>query len=148
MLHQRRFVVGAAVIAAAVAYLVYAGIRTTSTYYFEMDEFVTSKASHDGEDLRVKGWVRAGSMHWDPRTNELAFELARKDGTEAVPVAYRGILPDMFSEGREVVVEGRYGQGALAAKQIMTSCPSKYEPQKTESQKREQQTKEGQPPAA
>ena len=121
MLHQRRFVVGAAVIAAAVAYLVYAGIRTTSTYYFDMDEFVTSKASHDGEELRVKGWVRAGSMHWDPRTNELAFELARKDGTEPVPVAYRGILPDMFSEGREVVVEGRYGQGALAAKQIMTS---------------------------
>jgi cytochrome c-type biogenesis protein CcmE len=143
MLQQRRFVVGAAVIAAAVAYLVYAGIRTTSTYYFDMDEFVTSKASHDGEDLRVKGWVRAGSMRWDPRTNELAFELARKDGTEPVPVAYRGILPDMFSEGREVVVEGRYGQGALAAKQIMTSCPSKYEPQKTE-----QQTKEGQPPAA
>ena len=71
-------------------------------------------------------------MQWDPRTNELAFELARKDGTEPVPVAYHGILPDMFAEGREVVVEGRYGQGALAAKQIMTSCPSKYEPQKTE----------------
>jgi cytochrome c-type biogenesis protein CcmE len=148
MLHQRRFVVGAAVIAGAVAYLVYAGIRTTSMYYFEMDEFVVSKAAHDGEDLRVKGWVRAGSMHWDPRTNELAFELARKDGTEPVPVAYRGILPDMFSEGREVVVEGRYGQGALSAKQIMTSCPSKYEPQKAEPQKTELQTREAQPPAA
>jgi len=60
-----------------------------------------------------------------------------------VPVAFRGILPDMFSEGREVVVEGHYGQGALAAKQIMTSCPSKYEPQKTELQ-----TREAQPPAA
>jgi len=148
MLNQRRFIIGSVVIAAAVAYLVYAGIRNTSTYYFEMDEFVARKASHDGEDLRVKGWVRSGSMRWDPRTNELAFDLARKDGTEPVPVAYRGILPDMFSEGREVVVEGRYGQGALAAKQIMTSCPSKYEPQKTESQKTEQQTKEGQPPAA
>ena len=32
MLNQRRFVISAAVIAAAVAYLVYAGIRTTSTY--------------------------------------------------------------------------------------------------------------------
>jgi cytochrome c-type biogenesis protein CcmE len=45
-----------------------------------------------------------------------------------VPVAYRGILPDMFSAGREVVVEGRYGGGALTARQILTSCPSKYEP--------------------
>ena len=130
MLNQRRFIIGSVVIAAAVAYLVYAGIRNTSTYYFEMDEFVARKASHDGEDLRVKGWVRSGSMRWDPRTNELAFDLARKDGTEPVPVAYRGILPDMFSEGREVVVEGRYGGGSLTAKQIMTSCPSKYEAQK------------------
>ncbi len=134
MLHKRRFLLGALVIAAAVSYLVYAGIRSTSTYYFEMDEFLARRASHDGEDLRVKGWVRAGTMRWDPRTNELAFELARQDGSEPVPVAYKGILPDMFSEGREVVVEGRYGLGTLAAKQIMTSCPSKYEPQKVEGQ--------------
>ena len=104
MLHQRRFVVGAAIIAAAVAYLVYAGIRTTSTYYFEMDEFVSSKASHDGEDLRVKGWVRAGSVRWDASTNELAFELARQDGSEPVPVAYTGILPDMFADGQLVMI--------------------------------------------
>ena len=44
-----------------------------------------------------------------------------------IPVAFQGILPDMFAEGREVVVEARYQDGSLAAKQIMTSCPSKYE---------------------
>lgn len=129
MLNQRRFLVGAVVIAAAVSYLVYAGIRSTSTYYFEMDEFVARRAAHDGEDLRVKGWVRSGTMRWTPQTNELAFDLARQDGTDPVPVAYRGILPDMFAEGREVVVEGRYDGGRIAARQIMTSCPSKYEPQ-------------------
>lgn len=127
MLNQRRFIVGAVVIAAAVSYLVYAGIRTTSQYYFEIDEFLEARTQHEGEDLRVKGWVRDGSMKWDARTNDLVFELARKDGADPVPVAYNGILPDMFSEGREVVVEGHYGAGSLAAKQIMTSCPSKYE---------------------
>jgi len=127
MLNQRRFIVGAVVIAAAVSYLVYAGIRTTSQYYFEIDEFVEARGDHEGEDLRVKGWVRDGSMKWDARTNDLSFDLARKDGADPVPVAYNGILPDMFAEGREVVVEGHYGAGALAAKQIMTSCPSKYE---------------------
>jgi cytochrome c-type biogenesis protein CcmE len=127
MLNHRRFIVGAVLIAAAVSYLVWAGIRSTSTYYFEMDEFVARRANHEGEDLRVKGWVRAGTMQWDARTNALAFELARKDGTEGVPVAFGGILPDMFAEGREVVVEGRWGDGKIAAKQIMTSCPSKYE---------------------
>ena len=84
MLHQRRFIVGAAVIAAAVAYLVYAGIRTTSMYYFEMDEFLASKRGARGRGpARRRAGCGAGSMHWDPRTNELAFELARKDGTDA-----------------------------------------------------------------
>jgi cytochrome c-type biogenesis protein CcmE len=128
MLNRRRFIVGAVLIAAAVSYLVYAGIRTTSMYYFDMDEFLTNRSAHVGEDLRVKGWVREGSMQWDPSTNALSFDLAKQDGSQPVPVTYKGILPDMFAAGREVVVEGRYTGGALAAKQIMTSCPSKYEP--------------------
>src|SRR2546430_4939285 len=97
-------------------------------YYFELGEFVARRDGLVGETLRVKGWVKQGSVSWDAHTNELAFELATKDGGSPVPVAYRGIRPDMFSEGREVVVEGRYQQGGLAARQIMTSCPSKYEP--------------------
>jgi cytochrome c-type biogenesis protein CcmE len=129
MLNQRRFIVGAILIAAAVSYLVYAGIKTTSIYYFEMDQFLTQRSAHAGEDLRVKGWVRTGSIQWDAATSSLAFELARKDGTDPVPVSYKGILPDMFAEGREVVVEGRYETPGLRAKQIMTSCPSKYEAQ-------------------
>jgi cytochrome c-type biogenesis protein CcmE len=127
MLNQRRFIVGAVLIAAAVSYLVYAGIKSTSIYYFEMDEFLARRTAHAGEDLRVKGWVKGGTIQWDAATNRLAFDLARKDGSEPVPVAYTGILPDMFAEGREVVVEGRYEAPGFRAKQIMTSCPSKYE---------------------
>ncbi len=128
MLNRRRFVVGAVLIAAAVSYLVYAGIRTTSMYYFDLAEFLARRAALGGETLRVKGWVRHGSVDRNPSTNELRFDLAEKDDTSAVPVSYRGIMPDMFAEGREVVVEGRYDGQSLAARQIMTSCPSKYEP--------------------
>ena len=128
MLNRRRFIVGAVLIAAAVSYLVYAGIRTTSMYYFELGEFLTRRDALAGETLRVKGWVRHGTVDRNPSTNELRFELARQDDTSPVPVSYRGIMPDMFAEGREVVVEGRYDGHGLAARQIMTSCPSKYEP--------------------
>ena len=131
MLEKRRFIVGAVLIAAAVSYLIYAGVRTTSMYYFNLDEFLASRDAHADEDLRVKGWVRHGSMRWDARTNDLAFELAHQDDSTPVVVAYHGVLPDMFAEGREVVIEGRYTGGRLAARQIMTSCPSKYEPAKT-----------------
>ena len=88
-----------------------------------------------GQDLRVKGWVKQGTMQWDAATNRLAFDLSRKDGSEPVPVAYTGILPDMFAEGREVVVEGRYESPGLKAKQIMTSCPSKYEAEREQGAK-------------
>ena len=128
MLNRRRFIVGAVLITAAVSYLVYAGIRTTSMYYLELPEFVARRDELAGETLRVKGWVRHGSVDRTVATNELRFELARQDDTGGVPVAYRGIMPDMFAEGREVVVEGRYDGRALSARQIMTSCPSKYEP--------------------
>jgi cytochrome c-type biogenesis protein CcmE len=128
VLNRRRFIVGAVLIAAAVSYLVYAGIRTTSMYYFNVDEFLARRDSHVGEAIRVHGWVRPGTMRWDAKTNDLAFEVARKDDSGATPVVYRGVLPDMFAEGREVVIEGRWQEGRLAAQQIMTSCPSKYEP--------------------
>ena len=62
MLNRRRFVVGAVLIAAAVSYLVYAGIRTTSMYYFELPEFLARRDGLSGETLRVKGWVRHGSV--------------------------------------------------------------------------------------
>jgi cytochrome c-type biogenesis protein CcmE len=130
MLNRRRFVVGAALIALAVSYLVYAGIRTTSMYYFEMDEYLAARSTHAGEPMRVKGWVRSGTMQWDPATNKLAFELARQDGSGGVAVSYQGILPDMFAEGREVVVEGRDEGPVFHARQVMTSCPSKYEPER------------------
>ncbi len=130
MLNQRRFVVGAVFIAAAVGWLVYAGIRSTSMYYFNIHDFVPIQAQHAGEDLRVHGWVRGGSMKWDPQTNELRFDVAQQDGSTPIPVAYRGVLPDMFAEGREVVVEARWDGTTLGAKQIMTSCPSKYEAKK------------------
>lgn len=127
MLNHRRFLVGALLITAAVAYLVYAGIQTTSMYYFNIEDFTAIRAKHVGQDLRVHGWVGNGSVKWDPATNHLEFQLVRKNGEDPVPVTYGGVLPDMFAEGREVVVEAHYANDTLTARQIMTSCPSKYE---------------------
>lgn len=95
-----------------------------------IDEFVAQKEALANEGVRVAGRVRDGTMHWDPRTLSLRFELADfKAPKNAVEVRYTGILPDMFAEGRDVIVEGKYGNnGIFQAHTIMTSCPSKYEP--------------------
>lgn len=134
---KSKFFIGVLVIVGAVGYLIYTGIRETSTYYLTIEEFLPKREALANEGVRVAGRVQAGSIRWDPKDLRLSFVLGPfKDGASdhpaGVPVHYQGILPDMFAEGRDVIVEGRYGaESALAAKTIMTSCPSKYEPEKS-----------------
>lgn len=134
MSKQRQFLIGIALIVGAVGYLMYTSIRETSLYYLTIEEFTTKKATLTNEGVRVAGRVGTGSMNWDPKDLRLQFLLGSfKEGepAQAVPVHYQGILPDMFAEGRDVIVEGRYShENILEAKTIMTSCPSKYEAEK------------------
>lgn len=128
MSKHRRFAIGAAIIVAAVAYLVYTGIRETSVYYLTIDEFLSRREAVAGEGLRVAGRVGADSMHWNASTLDLRFRLASFDGQNGVDVTYNGVLPDMFAEGRDVIVEGTYAHdGVFRARTLLTSCPSKYE---------------------
>ena len=127
------------------AYLVYAGIRETSVYYLKIDEFTAKKEALVGEAVRVAGRVQHGTVQWDARTLDLRFTLgafsaegdAENDAAKGdevtvppMPVEYAGILPDMFAEGRDVIVQGVYhADGKFVADTILTSCPSKYEPE-------------------
>ncbi len=128
MERNRRFIVGASIIVAAVAYLVYTGIRETSVYYLTIEELLSRREAVAGEGLRVAGRVGAKSVAWNPATLELKFRLANFEDTDGVPVAYNGVLPDMFAEGRDVIVEGTYARdGSFHARTLLTACPSKYE---------------------
>ena len=46
---------------------------------------------------------------------------------KGIRVHYRGVLPDTFDKGAEVIVEGRMEGADFNAKTLMTKCPSKYE---------------------
>ena len=125
---NRRFIIGASIIVAAVAYLVYTGIRETSVYYLTIDELLSRREAVAGEGLRVAGRVGANSVNWNAATLDLKFRLANFEDKDGVPVAYNGVLPDMFAEGRDVIVEGTYANdGSFHARTLLTACPSKYE---------------------
>lgn len=125
---NRRFVIGACLIVAAVAYLVYTGIRETSVYYLTIDEFLARREAVANEGIRVAGRVGGAGYRYDPSTLDLRFRLASFDEHDGVDVEYNGVLPDMFAEGRDVIVEGVYRPGGtFHAHTLLTSCPSKYE---------------------
>ena len=146
MSSKLRFVIGAGLIVFAIGYLIFAAVRNTSEYYLTVNEVGARQARLNGQMLRVAGRVKPGSISWDPATLTLAFAIVsppNPDGSPAIkpvaaadPAEFRVIehgepKPDMFAPGRDVIVEGRLGQnGIIQARQVLTSCPSKYAPKK------------------
>ena len=129
MQRKKRFFLGGVLLAAAVGYLVYTAVSETSVYYLTIDEFIQRKEAFANEGVRVAGRVGKGTVQWDAKSLNLQFAMVdfRSPG-RGVPVSYTGILPDMFAEGRDVIIEGKYGtDGVFRAHTVLTSCPSKYQ---------------------
>jgi cytochrome c-type biogenesis protein CcmE len=138
-----RFLFGAALIAIAIAYLIVAAVRNTAEYYLTVNEVKSRQTELKGQMLRVAGRVKPGTISWDPQTLTLAFALmptpaVSQPGVKPVaatdPPAFSVICrgqpkPDMFAANRDVIVEGRLtADGSIQARQVLTSCPSKYVP--------------------
>jgi cytochrome c-type biogenesis protein CcmE len=140
-----RFAIGTSLIIAAIGYLIVTAVRNTSEYYMTVSEVSAQRTQLIGQSLRVAGRVQPGTISWDPETLTLAFGLMQPppgDGAAAVkPVAAiadgpsfhvicRGEpKPDMFAPNRDVIVEGSLApNGTIEARQVLTSCPSKYTP--------------------
>jgi cytochrome c-type biogenesis protein CcmE len=107
---QRRLVlVGSslAVLAIAVA-LVLSALRD-SIVFFNTPTDVVEKHVGVGTRIRLGGLVKPGTVVRDNATAR--FEIA--DANHAIPVAYTGILPDLFREGQGVVAEGALDTAGL-----------------------------------
>jgi cytochrome c-type biogenesis protein CcmE len=118
-----KFLVGGLVIAAALAYMIYAGVTQSAVYFVTPSELGASAVA--GRAYRLGGMVAGGSLHWEPRTLSLTFTLS--DGKASVPVRHTGAPPDLFGEGRGAVVEGSWSaDGYFRATQIMAKHSEEY----------------------
>jgi cytochrome c-type biogenesis protein CcmE len=123
---QLKLLIGVVVIAACVGYLIYGGIQETIVYFVTPSELHAKGASAYGKSLRLGGLVKAGSWTKEPGTLVHSFELV--DDASTVKVAFRGIPPDLFGEGRGALVEGSYSpDGVFQAKTILAKHSEDYE---------------------
>jgi cytochrome c-type biogenesis protein CcmE len=121
------FVAGVAVFILALAYLVYGGIQQGATYWVTVGELRHGSGAGPQARVRLGGTVAPGSVAWDASHEHLRFAVT--DGAESIPVRYSGVVPDIFSEGRQVVVEGGLtADGTFAAVTLLAKCPTKYNP--------------------
>jgi len=123
MSRRAKFVAGGAVILAALAYLVYAGINQSVVYFVTPSELQAAPVS--GKAYRLGGMVQAGTVKWNPKNVELEFALSDRQAT--VLVKHKGTPPDLFAEGRGAVVEGTWTpDGYFRASLIMAKHSEEY----------------------
>jgi cytochrome c-type biogenesis protein CcmE len=126
---RTKFLIGGLLVLGPVGYLMASSIRETGEYYLTPTELVT-KLSTDTtfRDVGVKVGARVvpGTIQRDPGGREYAFRVT--DGARTFPVVYHGIAPDTFTDGVDVVVEGRMGRdGTFRATTLLAKCASRYE---------------------
>jgi len=118
-----KFVIGGAVIALALAYMIWAGVTQSAVYFVTPSEL--RAAPVNGKAYRLGGLVERGTLRWNPGTLDLSFSVS--DGKVSVPVRHRGAPPDLFGEGRGAVVEGQWtAEGYFKATQILAKHSEEY----------------------
>jgi len=121
------FVGGAVAIVLSLAYLVYGGIQQGATYWVTVGELEQHAPGTLPARVRLGGTVAPGTIRWDASHRHLRFVVT--DGRHALPVAYSGIVPDIFADGRQVVIEGALDRaGTFEATTLLAKCPTKYNP--------------------
>ncbi len=124
------FLLAGIAVLGAVLYLVYANTQANAVYYMTVPELkhCTTCAT---QSVRVAGYVQAGSIKYDDRTQSISFVI--EDSHQTLPVVYGGVVPDIFRAGVQVVVEGHYNYNATTGTQpfqaqtLLAKCPSKFQ---------------------
>lgn len=123
------YIVAFALFASAMGYLLFAGLTENSVYFLNVSE---AKAATPEQLKQARLFGVVAPLAEGKSINAVSFKLLDKDNASlAIPVVYRGLVPDGFKEGCEVIVEGGLGNdGSFSAKTLMTKCPSKYQNRK------------------
>jgi cytochrome c-type biogenesis protein CcmE len=109
--------------------LVYQATQSTSALVLSPSEVLTKGSNRDLKRIRVGGRVVDPIQYQTEPQMILSFSVKNPAGGEGtVPVVYRGLKPDMFAAGRDVLIDGDYFGGTIQASKLQTQCPSKYEP--------------------
>jgi len=128
MKRNRRFLIGGVIILAVLGYLVYGGMQEAIVYFVTPSELKAGTTPPD-RFLRVGGMVLEGSLKKDLNSRTFDFEIT--DGIQSIPVQFQGVPPDLFSEGKGAVVEGRFGpDGVFRASLVMAKHAEEYSPHK------------------
>ena len=123
--HKRALmIVGALATLAIAAVLILNALNSNIALYVTPSEVAAGKAPK-GQTFRIGGMVKDGSLKRD----ELVVHFIITDLVKEIPVSYKGILPDLFKEGKGAVVQGKLdSDGQFVASEVLAKHDENYMP--------------------
>lgn len=116
------FIVG--FVSLAVGLMVFA-LRENINLFYPPSKLLAGEAP-EGVNIRAGGCVVPGSVVRNKVDLSVRFDIT--DGSGDMPVQYTGPLPDLFSEGEAVVVNGQLLNKIFMAEQVLAKHDENYTP--------------------
>ena len=108
------------------AALILNAFQSNLVLFFSPTQVARGEAPTD-RAFRIGGLVESGSVKRE--ADGLTVHFVVTDTAKSMPVLYKGILPDLFKEGKGVVAEGKLGaDGLFTASQVLAKHDENYMP--------------------
>ena len=146
-----KFILGGALILAAVVYLIVSSTSAGAQYFFTVNELFAEGEAGVGKPARVSGAVIGDTIQYNPDTLELRFTVAHipadKDlldeegglalalsqavndtSRRRMDVVYYGVMPDLLKNEAQAIMTGKLGaDGVFYADELLLKCPTRYD---------------------
>ncbi len=125
---QKRFVlIGLGLVALAVAAVLVLNAFQSNLVFFFTPTQVANGEVPQGRSFRIGGMVESGSLTREG--DGLTVHFIVTDMAKRVPVSFKGILPDLFKEGKGAVAQGQLGaDGTFIASEVLAKHDENYMP--------------------
>lgn len=125
--HKRIGIILAGLVGLGIAtYLIASAFRNNLVFFFSPTQ-VAAKEAPVNRTFRIGGLVEEGTLQRD--NDGLTVRFTVTDTAASIPVVYKGILPDLFKEGRGCVAQGRLGDdGIFRAEEVLAKHDENYMP--------------------
>jgi len=125
--HKKLLAIGLSLAGIGVATaLVLNAFQNNLVFFFSPTQVMKGEAPVD-RTFRIGGMVEEGSVRRE--ADGLTVRFVVTDTAQTIPVVYKGVLPDLFKEGKGVVAEGKLGKdGLFTATRVLAKHDENYMP--------------------
>lgn len=125
--HKKLALIGGALaVVGLIAALVLNALNSNIALYISPTDVAAGKAPQ-GKNFRIGGLVKNGSLAREADGVTIRFVVT--DNEQDITVNYKGILPDLFKEGKGVVAQGKMTEaGTFAASEVLAKHDENYMP--------------------